>query len=83
MTIDLGKTHDAIEKASNDYAAKHQRLPRAITLRADVDEALHRSVLAFLYDFVDMEMTRERFMGMDVTVSTELAGPEFVIEGAP
>lgn len=77
MTTDEIK--EAIEKAGNEYAAKHMRQPTAITLRKDVDAALHGSVLAFLYDFIDMTMSRERFMGMDVTISEDLNGPEFSI----
>lgn len=77
MTTDEVK--DAIEKAGNEYAAKHMRQPTFITLRRDVDAALHGSAFAFLYDFIDMTMSRERFMGMDVTISEELEGPEFSI----
>lgn len=77
--MEVTKVKEAIEKAGNEYAAKHMRQPTAITLRKDVDAALHGSVLAFLYDFIDMTMSRERFMGMDVTISEELEGPEFSI----
>ena len=77
--MEITKVKDAIDKAGNEYAAKHMRQPTAITLRRDVDATLHGSALAFLYDFIDMTMSRERFMGMDVTISEDLNGPEFSI----
>lgn len=76
--MDVQAIKSAIEKAGNEYAKKHMQQPTAIILRKDVDEALHQSnATAFLYDFVDVTMSRERFMGMDVTLVD--AGDEFRI----
>jgi hypothetical protein len=76
--MDVQDIKSAIEKAGNEYAKKHMQQPTAIVLRKDVDAALHQSnATAFLFDFVDVTMSRERFMGMDVTLIDE--GAEFAI----
>ena len=77
VILDLTATKAAIELAGNAYAKRNMRQPTAITLRRDVVDALHHSPHGFLFDFVDMTLTRERFMGMDVTVVED--GPEFSI----
>ena len=77
-SMDLEALKKSIEVAGNEYAKRHMRQPTAIKLRKDVDTALHGSTHAFLFDFVDMTMSRERFMGMDVTIAED--GPEFSIE---
>lgn len=70
----------AIEKALNEYSKKHGQPPNSIRLRRDVDEALHKSRLAFHFDFVDLLCSRERFMGMDVSVVD--GGDEFALDQA-
>jgi hypothetical protein len=66
-----------IEAAHQAYSRKHMRQPTAIRLRMDTNKALHESMHAFLFDFIDTGFNRERFMGMDVTLTTD--GPEFEI----
>ena len=75
---EIGIFIQAIEDTCTDYAKRHGRQPTAISLRKDVNDLLHHSSHAFHFDFVDMSMSRERFMGMDVTVTTD--GAPFVIE---
>ncbi len=76
--MDPNKVGAEIEQALNAYAKKHGQPPNSIRLRRDVDEALHKSRLAFNYDFVDLLCSRERFMGMDVVLVD--GGEEFAID---
>lgn len=78
--MDATKVGAAIEQALNAYSKKHGQPPNTIRLRRDVDEALHKSRLAFHYDFVDLLCSRERFMGMDVVLVD--GGEDFVIDQA-
>lgn len=59
---------ESIDKAVNEYTKKHGQAPVMIKLRRDVNDLLHTSRHAFLFDFVDLILTRERFMGMDVNI---------------
>jgi len=73
---------EAVDKAVNEYTKKHGQAPVQITLRKDVNDILHTSRHAFLFDFVDLTLTRERFMGMDVNV-VESGDTPFKIEEGP
>lgn len=68
---------EPIEKALREYQAKNGQGPQTIRLNKRFYEELGASPHAFLFDFVDASLSRERFMGMNVEIVDQ--GADFEI----